>query len=97
MIERFLPFTRAGRQTLIYLVLAGCGPALTVCIIWAMVVIRDWNEVAASARLDKFATLAMLLGAGLLIIITALACFVSIRAVKIGKDGFEAEGSQGDD
>lgn len=91
----WLPYTREGRQTLIYLALAGCGPALTVVMIWAMQVIRDWNEASAAARLDKFATLAYLIGASLLIIVTALACFVSIRAVKISKDGFEATGGEG--
>lgn len=91
----WLPYTREGRQTLIYLALAGCGPALTVVMVWAMQVIRDWNEASAAARLDKFATLAYLIGASLLIIVTALACFVSIRAVKISKDGFEATGGEG--
>lgn len=88
----WLPFSREGRQTLIYLVLAGCGPALTLTVIWAMRVIRDWETVSAAARLDKFASLAMVLAAALVIIVIALACFVSIRAIKIGRDGIEASG-----
>ena len=91
----WFPYTREGRQTLIYLALAGCGPALTLVMIWAMQVIRGWSEASADTRLDKFATLAYLIGAALLIIVTALACFVSIRAVKISKDGFEASGGEG--
>ena len=89
------PFTRDGRQTLVYLVFAGCGPALTVVVIWAMRVIRDWTGASVADRLDKFASLAMVIGAALLIITIALACFVSIRAVKIGKDGIEAQGEGG--
>jgi hypothetical protein len=90
----WFPYTREGRQTLIYLALAGCGPALTLVMVWAMTTIRSWADASAAARLDKFATLAYLIGAALLIIVTALACFVSIRAVKISKDGFEATGGE---
>ena len=86
------PFTREGRQTLVYLVFAGCGPALTGVVIWALTVMRDFAGAGAEQRLDKFATLAMLVGAALLIVTVALACFVSIRAIKIGKDGLEANG-----
>lgn len=90
----WFPYSREGRQTLIYLTLAGCGPALTLAMVWAMQTIRGWSEASATARLDKFAVLAYLIGAALLIIVTALACFVSIRAVKISKDGFEATGGE---
>lgn len=88
----WFPFTREGRQTLVYCALAGCGPALTAIVVWALVIIRNWSEVPAIIRLDKFAELAMLVAVGLLIIVIALACFVSIRAIKIGKDGIEASG-----
>lgn len=88
----WFPYTREGRQTLIYLALAGCGPALTLVMVWAMSLIRDWDQADPALRLDKFASLAYLIGTALLIIVTALACFVSIRAVKISKDGFEASG-----
>lgn len=86
------PFTREGRQTLIYLVLAGCGPALTAVIVWAMYIIRGWSDASAELRLDKFASLAMVVASALVIIVIALSCFVSIRAIKIGKDGIEADG-----
>lgn len=90
----WFPYSREGRQTVIYLALAGCGPALTLVMMWAMNTIRFWDQADATARLDKFATLAILIGVALLIIVTALACFVSIRAVKISKDGFEATGGE---
>lgn len=93
---KWLPFTRAGRQSLVYILFAGCGPILTVIVIWAMQVIRTFPDTAAQERLDKFSTLAILVCAGLLVMVTAYACFVSIRAVKIGKDGLEAEGNQGE-
>lgn len=91
----WFPYTREGRQTIIYIALAGCGPALTLVMLWAMDTIRHWDQADAAQRLDKFATLAILIGVALLIIVTALACFVSIRAVKISKDGFEALGGEG--
>lgn len=84
------PFTRDGRQTLVYIVFAGCGPALTVATLWAMQVIHDWTGASDAARLDKFAELAVLIGVALLIVTVALACFVSIRAIKVGRDGIEA-------
>lgn len=86
----WFPFTRDGRQTLVYLVLAGCGPALTAGIMWALTAIRDFKDATAEAKLDKFADLAMMLGYNSIIITIALACFVSIRAVKLSKDGLEA-------
>ena len=91
------PFTREGRQTLVYLTLAGCGPALTFVIVWALGVIRDFNGADAAQRLDKFATLATIIASALVIIVIALSCFVSIRAIKIGKDGIEASGGEGNE
>ena len=86
----WLPFTRAGRQTLIYLAFAGSGPAVTFGIIWAMRVIRDWNEASAQARLDRFAELAMMLAYNSIIVSVTFACFISLRALKVSKDGVEA-------
>ena len=98
-MTRPAPLSRAGRQTLVYLCLAGSGPALTGIIIWALVTVRDWAGVDAAVKLARFATLTTYIAVSLLIIVIALACFVSIRAVKIGKDGIEAEsndnGSEG--
>lgn len=82
----WVPYSHEGRQTLVYLVFAGAGPALTCVVIWAMLRALD-------AQLPKtFSNLALVVAACLLIITTGLAMFVSIRAVKLGKDGFSAEG-----
>ena len=91
-MSRF-PFSRDGRQTLVYCVMAGCGPALTSVVIWAMYVIRWWPDASADARLDKFAQLALCVAASLIIIVIALSCFVSIRAIKldVGRDGVSAD------
>lgn len=90
-MNRFFPFTREARQTLMYLVLAGCGPALTGCIMWALSVVEVFPGTSGDARLAAYVDLAKPLGWGLMIIIIALACFVSIRAIKVGKDGIEAQ------
>lgn len=82
----WVPFTQEGRQTLIYLVVAGSGPVLTGFTAWAMV------EALSRGLVTVFANLAYTVAACLLIIVTALAMFVSIRAVRLGKDGFSAEG-----
>lgn len=93
----WIPFSRAGRQTLVYLALAGCGPALTAVIVWAMHIVETFPGTEAAQRLDKFSQLAMLVGAALLIIVIALSSFVSIRAIKIGRDGIEEQGAPGGD
>lgn len=85
-MKNLFPFTHEGRQTLVYLVFAGCGPALTCLTIWAMVRAIDLG------LFKTFSNLAYLIGACLLLIVTGLSMFVSIRAVKLGKDGFSAEG-----
>jgi len=89
------PFTREGRQTLVYITLAGCGPALTACIMWALSVIEKFPGASAEQRLDRYVELAYPLTWGLLLIVLALACFVSIRAVKLeaGKDGVKLDAS----
>lgn len=69
---------------------------LTALVWWAMTVIRGWSEVGALERLDRFAKLSYILAAALMVFVIALACFVSIRAIKVGKDGIEATGSGGD-
>lgn len=92
------PFNRAGRQTLVYLSLAGSGPVLTAATIWALGIIRDFPGADAAARLRAFASIADKVAWSLFVVVVALACFVSIRAVKLGKGGFEAEANDnGDD
>ncbi len=86
----WFPYRHEGRQTLVYLVFAGSGPALCGITIWAMVRALD-------AGLPKtFSQLSLMVAACLLIITTGLAMFVSLRAVKLGKDGFSAEGGSGE-
>ena len=82
-----VPFSREGRQTLIYLVYALSGPALTGVVIWAMVEALD-----RVALWQTFSQLALIVAVSLLIVVTGLAMYVSIRALKISKDGFEASG-----
>lgn len=97
-MNRPAPLTTGGRQTLVYLIFAGSGPALTVLIIWAMSTIRDWQDAAPADKLARFAFLAEFVAVALLILVVALACFVSIRAIKVGKDGLEATSQNaGDD
>jgi zinc transporter ZupT len=83
---KLFPFTQEGRQTLVYLVFAGSGPVLTAFTAWAM------YEALRQGWEATFANLAYTVAACLLIIVTGLAMFVSIRAVRLGKDGFSAEG-----
>ncbi|MFK5283796.1 hypothetical protein ACI3PL_29890, partial [Lacticaseibacillus paracasei] len=59
---------------------------LTALTVWAMVTALHQGLQAT------FSNLAYLVGGCLLIIVTGLAMFVSIRAVRLGKDGFSAEG-----
>lgn len=87
----WVPFTHQGRQTLIYLIFAGAGPALCLMTIWAMV------QALRHGLLKTFSNLSLVVAASLLIIVTGLAMFVSIRAVKLGKDGFSAEGGNDGD
>jgi ABC-type multidrug transport system fused ATPase/permease subunit len=90
-VRRLFPFSHEGRQTLIYLVLAGAGPALTMAVMWAMrrALEHGWQGV--------FNGLAEKVAWALLIIVSALACFVSIRAIRLGKDGFGVEGRESDE
>lgn len=86
-MRRPAPLSHEGRQTLVYVIFAGAGPMLTLVVIWAM------SEALGRPALFKtFGWLAMTVAAALFVIVTALGMFVSIRAVKIGKDGFEATG-----
>lgn len=90
-MTRPAPLTFAGRQTLIYVCLALSGPVLTGIVVWALASIRDWKDVDAVTKLARYAALTNYIAIALLIVVIALACFVSIRAIKIGRDGIEAE------
>lgn len=85
-VRALFPFTHEGRQTLVYIVLAFAGPALTGVVMWAMSITRD------EKHWDIFGSLADKVSWSLLIIVCALACFVSIRAIKIDKNGASIEG-----
>lgn len=93
---KWLPFTRAGERTWVYMLGGLCAPVLTVIVIWALQVIRYWPGATPEQKLEKFFILAMLVATGLLIMVIAFACFISIRAIKVGKDGIEASGSGGE-
>lgn len=88
-IRNLFPFSRDGRQTLIYLIFGGCGPALTLVVIWAMIESLDRPQLWST-----FTGLAYIVAASLLIIVSGLGMFVSIRAVKISREGFEASGGE---
>jgi hypothetical protein len=85
-LRSLVPFTHEGRQTLVYLVFAGAGPVLTILVFYAMIRAFDEGQWGLGGEL------ANKLAWGLLILICALACFVSIRAIRLGKDGFGVEG-----
>lgn len=80
------PFTHEGRQTLVYLIFAGAGPALTLLAIDIM------HDAMNERQWGIYASMASKVGWALLIITSGLGCFVSIRAVKLGKDGFAVDG-----
>lgn len=77
-VRGLFPFSHEGRQTLVYLVFAGAGPALTAVVWLAMQVL------AGAKQWDGYMRLATIVALSLLIIVTGLGMFVSIRAIKIG-------------
>lgn len=100
----WVPWTREGRQTLLYIVLALCGPALTGCLLWALDVVRVFPGTTGEQRLDAYVELSKPIGWALMVIVVALSCFVSIRAIKIGPleatsrdDGGDPPGDNGGD
>lgn len=85
-VRPLFPFTNDGRQTLIYIMFSCSTAILTLLVWWAMDRMFDagqWN--AGRGLADKVAW-------GLLISISGYACFVSVRAIKLGKDGFSVDG-----
>lgn len=93
----WVPWTRLGRQTLLTIVFALCGPALTACVMWALSIVRDFPGASADQRLDAYVKLAQPIGWSLIIIVVALAAYISIRSIKAGKDGIEATSFSDDD
>lgn len=91
----WVPFTREGRSTLVYLAFAGAGPMLTLVLIWAMDKIR-YFDAPAQSRLDRFAGLSDIIAWSVFVIVTGLCTFVAFRALKVGKDGLEATGRDDD-
>jgi small-conductance mechanosensitive channel len=85
-LRSLVPYSHEGRQTLVYLIFAGAGPVLTVLVFYAM--LRAFNE----KQWGLGGQLANKLGWGLLIIVCALACFVALRAIKLGPGGLDVQG-----
>lgn len=83
---KLFPFTHEGRQTLIYLMFSLSTVVLTLIVWWAMnefFLARQWGHGAALANKVAWA---------LLMSVGGYACFVSVRAIRLGKDGFGMEG-----
>lgn len=90
-VRTLFPFTHDGRQTLIYIVLSFAGPALTLLTWWAM------NIARLAGQWHIFGVMSDWVVWSLFVIVCALACFVSIRAVQIGKDGAKITGKDSRD
>jgi hypothetical protein len=82
-VRGWVPFTHEGRQTLIYLIFAGAGPALTL----VGLVILEKTEKAG--QWDIFGSQARMFGWSLFVIVAGLGMFVSIRGFKISREGAE--------
>ena len=92
-IRGWVPYTGEGRQTLLYMVLAGCAPALHGSIMWAMNVVKTFPGTTGEQRLNAYVKLAEPISYSLLIIVIALAMFVSLRSLKFSaKDGLDVQG-----
>lgn len=92
----WLPWSVNGRRTLLTIVFAACGPALTACIMWALNVVKTFPGTTGEQRLAAYVKLAEPVTWSLIIIVIALASYISIRSFKAGKDGIETT-SFGDD
>ena len=78
------PFTSDGRKSLIYLVFAGCGPAL------CLILFRVLDDTKAAGQWAYYAATAEKIGWALLIAVAALSTYVAWQSIKIGKDGLAA-------
>lgn len=80
------PFTHEGRQTLIYLMFSLSTGVLTVIVWWAMDRLFDAQQWDMGKQLADKVAWALLMSVG------GYACFVSVRAITLGKDGFGMQG-----
>jgi hypothetical protein len=84
----WLPFTKDGRATLIYIFFALSVPALCGMLVYVLYTIR-WFDAPALDRLERFYQIGMRITLAMLLGMLAYAAFVSFRAFKAGKDGVE--------
>lgn len=80
--RRLFPFSQEGRQTLVYLIFAGAGPALTLI----GISILDRTQ---GIYWPVFAEMARIFGWSLFVIVASLGLYVSIRSFKIGPGGMD--------
>lgn len=84
------PFTQPGRQTLVYLMFAGAGPALLGAIMWFQSTIRNWTDAPVAQRLDRYAEIAVIIAWSLFIVVLAYCAFAAFRSLKFNlKDGID--------
>ena len=81
----WLPFTKDGRATLIYIFFAFSVPALCGMLVYVLYTIR-WFDAPALDRLERFYQIGMRVTLAMLLGMLAYAAFVSFRAFKAGKD-----------
>lgn len=85
-VRSLFPFSQDGRQTLIYLMFSLSTGVLTLIVWWAM------DRLFAAQQWQAGKQLADKVAWALLISVGGYACFVSVRAITLGKDGFGMQG-----
>ncbi len=90
----WFPWSQEGRATAVYLGFLWSVPALTALLRWAMGEIATFPGAEAGERLTRFANLADKIVDGVLLGMIVYACFISIRALKVGKDGLDVHGNE---
>jgi hypothetical protein len=81
-LRSIFPFSHEGRQTLIYLMFSLSTGILTLIVWWAMDRLFNAQQWAMGKQLADKVAWALLMSVG------GYACFVSVRAITLGKDGF---------
>ena len=89
----WFPWTQEGRATAVYLGFLWSGPTLTALLRWSMGEIEFFPGAAADQRLAAFARLADKVVDGVLLVGIVYACFISIRALKVGASGIDVSGN----